>query len=692
MPFPRRCLPARLCLLFLVILVVVLAPAALAAQAGSGVPAFVLNGTWEFHWQRTAAQLGQAGDVPVPLTLPAYWTEAGFPAEGFGTYRIRVALPNDGKVRAIRFGSVLTAYRVYVDGVLVGGRGILGGDTAHSVPANSNGQFHFTPAVAGPTEILVEVENYHYRKGGILDAPLVLDADQAQQRYVAAHATDLLLAGGLLLMALYHLGLWLFRTKNRSALWFSLFCVAVMLRFMVTGEYVMADFLPDFSWELGKKFEFLIFSLGSVPFLLFLSSLYPGVRLKRLEYSLIGVSFAIGLFVVFFPARITNLFVLGMEIWLAPSFAYGAYIVVRAVLRRLPGARLFVAGLAFLVIGAVNDVLVANQVLFTGYVMPLAFFAVIVLQSFSLSRNFAASVDWTERLSDELKSTNIALRRFIPQEFFRLLDRADIKDIALGDMVHAEMTIMFTDLRGFTALSEKMSPQDTFAFLNSFFGRMGTVVRKHGGFIDKYLGDGFLALYPDSPDNAMAAAVEIQAEIVVYNQLRGKSGYAPIELGIGIHYGRLTLGTVGEAGRMDTTVIADSVNLASRLEAMTKQYGKGIVVTLEFMDLLKEPDIYHWRYLGKVRVQGRTEAIEVVHVYDGLPQVEFQAYESGKAAFEEALAAYRSGELAAATTAFAAILESHPADRGSRSYFERIRFLTANGLPDDWDAVEQTRK
>ncbi len=112
-------------------------------------------------------------------------------------------------------------------------------------------------------------------------------------------------------------------------------------------------------------------------------------------------------------------------------------------------------------------------------------------------------------MKDYTEKTNASFSRFVPREFLRFLNREEIVNVELGDNVQCEMTILFSDIRSFTSISEKMSPQETFTFLNGLLERLCPLIRKHGGFIDKYLGDGIMALFPGSPDVALDAAIEM---------------------------------------------------------------------------------------------------------------------------------------------------------------------------------------
>lgn len=141
------------------------------------------------------------------------------------------------------------------------------------------------------------------------------------------------------------------------------------------------------------------------------------------------------------------------------------------------------------------------------------------------------------------------------------------------------MSVLFANIRSFTSLSEKMTPADNFKFINAYLSRMQPVINQHHGFIDKYIGDAIMALFSGDADNAVQAGIAMLQKLAEYNQSRQRSGYVPIQIGIGINTGLLMLGTVGGEERMDGTVISDAVNRASRIEGMTKMYGATLLIT-----------------------------------------------------------------------------------------------------------------
>ncbi|MCP4701903.1 MAG: HAMP domain-containing protein [Gammaproteobacteria bacterium] len=212
-----------------------------------------------------------------------------------------------------------------------------------------------------------------------------------------------------------------------------------------------------------------------------------------------------------------------------------------------------------------------------------------------------------------LEKHNKAYERFVPYQFLSLLDKQSIIDIHLGDHVEKEMTVLFSDMRDFTAMSETMTPRETFAFINAYLGRMEPVIHKHNGFIDKYIGDAIMALFPDV-DDAVQAAFGMLKTLADYNVLRRRYGLRQVEIGVGINTGLLMLGTVGGKNRMDGTVISDAVNLAARLEGLTKLYRAPLLLSEYSRLKLKDDSKYRIRMLDHVKVKGKSESINIYEV------------------------------------------------------------------------------
>ena len=280
-----------------------------------------------------------------------------------------------------------------------------------------------------------------------------------------------------------------------------------------------------------------------------------------------------------------------------------------------------------------------------------------------------------------------AANRFVPHPFLQFLGKSII-DIELGDHVQKEMTIMFADIRSFTTLSEKMTPQENFNFINSYLGKISPVIRKYGGIIDKYIGDAIMALFPQpTAEMALQAAIAMQHQVSDYNKYRKNSGYKPITIGIGLHTGRLILGTIGEPRRMETTVISDAVNLASRLEGLTKLYGASILISGETLFKI-DPSKYNYRCLGQVRIKGRNEPVSVFEVYDAEPEAIVKIKNQNKTDFESAILLYNEREFTQAKEIFQKVLQFNLQDRAATMYVERCEYYQRHGVPEEWSGIE----
>ncbi|NET42328.1 AAA family ATPase [Okeania sp. SIO2B3] len=279
------------------------------------------------------------------------------------------------------------------------------------------------------------------------------------------------------------------------------------------------------------------------------------------------------------------------------------------------------------------------------------------------------------RLYNNITKLNQAYQRFVPAQFLSFLDKNSIVDVKLGDQVEQEMTVLFSDIRDFTTISEKMTPAENFAFINEYLGYMEPQIQAHGGFIDKYIGDAIMALFPNSADDALRGAIAMLEELKIYNSYRQQNNLLPLRIGIGLHTGRLILGTVGGFGRMDGTVIGDAVNLSSRVEGLTKTYGVSLLITDKTWQNLNNSLAYDLRFIDKVRAKGKAKAVSLFEVFSA-DQLELRNVKiATKEKFERAVLLYHQGLFLEAAALFQECLEYGEGDRAVCCYLERCHHL-----------------
>ena len=219
-----------------------------------------------------------------------------------------------------------------------------------------------------------------------------------------------------------------------------------------------------------------------------------------------------------------------------------------------------------------------------------------------------------EKIND-IQIINSSYERFVPKEFLTLLQKKSITDVNIGDSTSLKMSVLFSDMRNFTSISENMSPQENFDFLNKYLETMSPAINKNNGFIDKYIGDAVMALFPTSAEDSVAAAVGMIDGLKVFNANRESGLGASVDMGVGIHIGQLILGTIGEDSRMETTVISDTVNASARLESLNKIYGTKILISGSVRDELNEKTKKFCRIVDRTQVKGKTEFLDVHEVF-----------------------------------------------------------------------------
>lgn len=277
-----------------------------------------------------------------------------------------------------------------------------------------------------------------------------------------------------------------------------------------------------------------------------------------------------------------------------------------------------------------------------------------------------------ERMNQDLLRLNQAYSRFVPKQFLNLLNKQSIVDIELGMQIEREMTILFSDIRGFTALSETMNPQQNFDFINAYLSRMEPVIDAHGGFVDKYIGDAIMALFPSRVNEAVQGAVSMLRTLDEYNAERPNT--EPLRIGIGLNTGAMMLGTVGGQNRMDGTVISDAVNIASRIEHLTKVYGVGLLLTEQTYQRLENPrENFNIRLIDSVQVKGKRTRITVYEVFDADPPEQVKLKRQTQKNFTQGLKLYHAREFAEARQHFEEVLGIHAEDQVAKIYLTRCQ-------------------
>jgi adenylate cyclase len=291
---------------------------------------------------------------------------------------------------------------------------------------------------------------------------------------------------------------------------------------------------------------------------------------------------------------------------------------------------------------------------------------------------------------ETLEAQKDAFARFFPPNYLQFFDKDSVTQIELGDHITADMTVMFSDIRQFTSLAEKMEPQEIFNFINVYLQRMSPEIHSHQGFVVKFIGDGMMSVFPKRVENAIDAGIAQFEQMRQYNADRRAEDEHPIDIGIGLHFGHLMVGMIGEPSRLQGDALSDTVNLAARLENLTRLYGASLLISEAIKTRIENEERYHLRFLDQVIVKGRTEPIAIYEVLDaevaGSRQLKLETLD----AYMTGITHYRAStdraphHLHDARVAFQRVLAVNSQDKTARLYRDRIDTMLLRGLPENW--------
>lgn len=579
-----------------------------------------LGGEWRF-WNRELLSPEECRErllsgESVFQIVPSQWVKLGpftplSELDTSATLSLEVLLPSRGGEWAIRLPNASTACALYIDGKLQAEIGRVSGSRSLFVPSNGIAVVPFT--AAGDRVVLtLQIANFAAPYTGTWDSPTLGPRKAVEAKRQGDLVTAALVGGSLLFMGLYHLGLYLLRRKDATTLVFALICLSMTVRNLIMGERILLAFFPQtwVGWQAAFTVEHLSAHLTLPLFLLFFRSLFPRYIRKEALWIAAAAGILWAALEIFTPAMFHQRFLPWMEYLILGGALYILGALAAAAYKREDGAAIIIGGVLIMSVTVANDVLLSNGLIESFYMSSIGLFVFTFSQSFFLSARFSKLFAMVEGYSRDLENLNQSLERFIPHEVLGFLSKKSIVDVRLGDFSEEFMSVFFLDIRNFTALSEGMNPAETFRFINAFLERFGPVIREQGGFIDKYLGDGFMALFPGYPDRALDAALAMRPLLEEFNRSLGE-GVPPIRYGIGINSGRLMVGTIGENRRMDSTVISDTVNTASRLEQLTKTHGVDVLISDSTVRALDRPDRYPLEKIGDERIKGRIGTVGV---------------------------------------------------------------------------------
>jgi two-component system, sensor histidine kinase ChiS len=421
----------------------------LSSRDFAGETTIKLDGQWEFYWEKllTSDDFQKTpppekdGYIDVPTAWNGHVVKGKKPGgDGYATYRLTVMVGQKSGPIAFRIMDMRTAYSMFVNGEKIASNGTVGTTRETSRPQYLPVLTDYTPKT-DRLEIILQISNYHHMRGGAFHSISIGNNKAIHSARDLSLSFQIFMLGSLLIMALYHLGLFLLRRNDRSPLYLGLFCLLIAIRPLINGEFCLIQISPDFNWEVMLKTEVLTLYLGLPFFAMFMNSLFPFEFNNKILRPLQVIGAVFSAIVIVTPAYIYSKTVVPYEIITLLVSIYSVYAIMLAFIRKREGSGIFITGILILFITVVNEILYDNMIVNTGNFFPFGLFFFVLSQAFLLSLRFSKAFVAVERLSRELENSNL-----------QLVNMDKLKDDFLANTSHE----LRTPLNGIIGIAESL--------------------------------------------------------------------------------------------------------------------------------------------------------------------------------------------------------------------------------------------
>lgn len=456
------------------------------------------------------------------------------------------------------------------------------------------------------------ISNYTDIIGGFTGQPHIGSYASMVEIYEKRFLSDVICSGASFIIFIFFVILYLSYRKDKSTLYFALICFLLFIRGLVTNDKVLYTFIPSLPYVFINKLEYL--TVYFLPFflLLFIKSYFNRNKVKQVYNIIVYISGLFPAIAVFTPPvfYISYFYIFCIFAFIATLFVF--IVLTVYCFRRYENASKILISIICLLFAAFYDMVLVITKSSLNLILVRAMMIFILFMSYTVSHRLLVNIKKIRKLSDDNKNVNRYLSKFVPAGFIKSIDKGSITTIRKGDGTTLNMTVLFSSIKDFHKQTRLLKGEEVIELLNRCYEIISPIIRKHGGFVDKFMDETLMALFSGGPEDALNASIEISTEMNKYNSLHNNE--MPLEIRSGIHMGELYIGIVGDENRLDATVISKVVNTASRIGSFTKKIDKDILISDEVFNSLNHSDEYKTHYMGRVKLKGNLKDIGIYSV------------------------------------------------------------------------------
>lgn len=470
---------------------------------------------------------------------------------------------------------------------------------------------HYIPIdlIKGDNILKIDITNEHDTEGGIRNIPYIGNSRQLREVYERSVFKDLISSGSSFIIFILFLSLYLYHRDDRSSLYIALICLALFARGFVTNDKMIYSFL-NIPFFIVNRIEYG--TIYFLPFFLlkFCNDFFNKVRFTLFHRLLTNTGLLFGISVIVLPI---GLYLKIYNSFLVYALLTSMYLLISLIyltIKKEEDAIRILLSILTLSFASAYDI----NIVFNGnsdhMILSRVIIVFILLMAYIVSYRQLRSIKKIAALSNSNYQVNKYFKKFVPVEFIKTIGYPSANNIERGEGCKKEMTILFSSIKNFYKTSRLLKGQEIIELLNRCYSVVSPIIIKHGGFVDKFMDETIMCIFPNSSQDAINATIEISDAIYKDN----KKNKIPIEMVSGIHIGEIFVGIVGDDNRIDATVISKVVNTASRIASFAKKIDKEILLSEDVYSFINTNNV-RCNYMGRIRLKGNENSIGIYSIY-----------------------------------------------------------------------------